>query len=94
MASKKTVEQVAIVQEVAISFWQTTYGILIKRLFFNAVAVIATTLYDQLNGGGIDWAVFQKVIATQVLYIVITFTRDVADPKMPNTTEAVKLQGK
>ena len=91
---RKTMEKVEIVQQVKISFWQTTYGILIKRLFFNAVAVVATTLYDQLNGDGINWVVFQKVIATQVLYIVMTFTRDIADPKLPNTTHALEVNGK
>lgn len=85
-------QSVELVKEVRIGFFQTTYGILIKRLIFNAIAVIATTFYDQLNGGGIDWQVVQKVLATQFLYIVMTFTRDVADPKLPNSTKAVEVE--
>lgn len=97
MAGKKAapatqLEQVEVVKEVEVTFWQTTYGILLKRLFFQALAVVATTLYDQLTGGGINWAAVQTVLATQLLYVVMTFSRDVVDPKLPNTTKSVVVE--
>lgn len=91
MAKKKTttLESVEVVQEVKTGFWQTTSGILVKRLVFQAIALVATALYDQLQNGSLNWEVIQAVVATQVLYVIMTFARDLADPKMPNTTNSV-----
>lgn len=69
-----------------VSFWRTTAGILIKRLVFNAVAQVALVLYNDLVAGSVDWSKVKYALAVQVAYIILTFSRDLADEKIPNTT--------
>lgn len=89
MATAK--QELSVVQEVKLSFWQTVPGILLKRLFFQAVAAVSLVLYNELSAGSVDWAKVQYALATQIVYIVLTFSRDVVDPNLPNSTNAVEV---
>ena len=91
-STQTQVQQVAVVAPVSISFWQTTYGILLKRLFFQALAAVSLVMYNQLVNNTIDWNAIRYALATQAIYVVLTFSRDMADPKLPNSTEAVVIK--
>lgn len=89
--AKKQLEEVTIVQNVKIGFWQTVSGILFKRLFFQGLASVLLVVYNQLVSQQIDWVSVKYALATQVVYVIMTFSRDVVDPHIPNTTDAVEL---
>lgn len=90
----KKLEQVTLVKEVKLSFWSTTYGILLKRVLFQFLSGITLVIYNQLSSNAIDFSAIRYALATQLVYIVMTFSRDLADQKIPNSTEAVKIEGK
>lgn len=79
-----------------LEFWQTTYGILLKRLFFQAVANVSLILYTDLTAGFVDWEKVKFALATQVVYVILTFSRDIADPHIPNEsgTSTIKTEEK
>lgn len=89
--AKKQLEEVTIVQNVRISIWQTVPGILFKRLFFQALASVMLVVYNQLVSQQIDWGAVKYALATQIVYVVMTFSRDVVDPHIPNSTNTVEL---
>ncbi len=69
------------------SFWQTTLGIFIKRIFFNTVAQASLVLYTGLVNNKVDWHAVGYAAAVQVVYVIMTTTRDYKDPNIPNASD-------
>lgn len=87
MAKAKTLESVDIVKEVPVSFWQTTYGLLVKRIAFLVVSAVISGLVAELAKNP---ALFGAL--TPLVYTILTVVRDMLDPKLPNTTNSVVVK--
>ncbi len=46
-------------------------------------------MYNELVNNSFDWELVKYALATQIVYVVLTFSRDLADPKLPNNTKSV-----
>lgn len=87
-----TTEKVEIAQVTPVNFWQTSVGILIKRVIYNVIAQAGLVLYTGVINNSVDWSAVRYAAVTQVLYIVITAARDRADPHIPNTTSQIVVK--
>lgn len=65
-------------------FWKTTFGLFLKRMFYNVVAQASLVLYTDLMNHHVNWGAVGYAAAVQALYVVITTTRDYADPSIAN----------
>lgn len=69
------------------TFWKTTFGLFIKRLFYTVAAQASLVLYTGVVNNNVNWDAVAYAAVVQLLYVVMTTTRDYRDPTIPNVEQ-------